>query len=91
MRFEMSRGNHEPAGHHYVVLDGHGRLMDLSLVTAGTLHDPTMAKVTWGMVSLGSETREGGQITRTDGSRQTFFDRGVIKPYIDAFKAAAAA
>jgi len=90
MRFEMSTGDHKPEGHHFVVLDNRGRLMDLSQVR-GTLHDPTITKVTWGMVSHGAETREGGTIFRVNGPPQAFFDRGPLKPYLEAFEAAEAA
>lgn len=88
MRFEMSTGNHEPAGQHYVKLNDRGRLMDLSQIN-GTLHDPTISKVTWGIVTRGAESREGGMIYRAIGGKpQAFFDKGPLKPYLAAFKAA---
>lgn len=91
MRMLISaEGEHDPPGRHLVMLDNQQTLVDLSQVR-GTLHDPTIARATWGLVSNGTETREGGQITMFDGTGRTFFDRGLLKPYIDAFHAAFAA
>lgn len=85
-----AEGEHDPPGRHLVRLDNHQILLDLARVN-GTLHDPTIARVTWGFVSRGNETREGGTIVLTDGTERTFFDRGLLKPYLDAFHAAVAA
>lgn len=84
-----AEGEHDPPGRHLVKVDDHQRLMDLSGVR-GTLHDPTILRVTWGLVSRGSETREGGTITMRDGTERTFFEKGPLKPYLDAFRAAQA-
>lgn len=71
---------------HLVVVDNHLLPMDLSGVV-GTLVDPTIARVTWGLQIDGTETREGGAIFRRDGSRQLFWDKALLQPYLDAFEA----
>lgn len=81
-----AEGSHEPPGQHYMAVDNHGLLLDLSAVT-GSLVDPTIVKVEWGQVVIGGDLREGGTITRQDGGRQTFFDREALKPYLDAWRA----
>jgi hypothetical protein len=79
-----AEGNHEPAGHHLIVVDGKATLVDLSGVT-GSLHDPSIARVEWGTVQDGNEIKPGGTIVRTDGSRRPFFDRSALMPYLNAF------
>lgn len=81
-----AEGNHEPKGHHFMVVDKHGVLLDLSNVQ-GSLHDPTIAKVTWGLIQDGRQIREGGVITRVDGHRQVFFDQAPLAPYLEAYRA----
>lgn len=69
-----------------MMVDNHGFLIDLSGIK-GTLVDPTILQVEWGMLGRGGETREGGLITRQDGSKQPFFDKALLKPYLDAWTA----
>lgn len=71
---------------HTMVVDKHLIPMDLTAV-AGTLVDPTIARVTWGLQLDGAVQREGGTIHRRDGSRQAFWDLAVLRPYLDAFEA----
>lgn len=79
-----AEGNHEPAGHHYMVVDNHGFLVDLSNVM-GTLTDPTIKRVEWVPTVAAGQVREGGAIVRADGSRQQFWDASLLKPYLDAW------
>lgn len=81
-----AEGDHDPKGQHYMVVDGVGFLIDLSGVQ-GTLADPTILKTEWGPTIIGGEQRQGGNIFRKDGGRQPFFDEGLLKPYLDAYKA----
>ncbi len=85
-----AEGNHEPAGQHYMMVDNQAVLLDLSGVQ-GALHDPSVKRVEWGTVQDGKEIKPGGTIVRRDGTRQPFFDRGAIMPYLDAFNAKMAA
>lgn len=71
---------------HWMVVDNHGLLLDLSGVL-GNLVDPTITAVTWGLQRDGNDLREGGTIVRQDGHRQAFWDRGLIEPYLKAWKA----
>jgi hypothetical protein len=70
----------------YMVVDGHGFLLDLSAVH-GTMVDKTIYAVEWGLGVFSGEAREFGVITRQDGTKQTFFDFNLLKPYIDAWRA----
>ena len=81
-----AEGNHEPAGHHLIIVDGKATLVDLSGIT-GSLHDPSIARVEWGTVQDGKEIRPGGRIVRTDGSVARFLDRSALMPYLNAFNA----
>ena len=81
-----AEGNHEPAGHHLMVVDGHATLVDLGSVV-GSLHDAAIARVEWGTVIDGKQIKPGGTITRVDGSRRPFFDRSALMPYLNAFNA----
>lgn len=80
-----NEGEHEPTGLHYMVVDNHGLLVDLSKI-AGTLIDPTISRVTWGLQRDGGQMREGGTIIRQDGSKQLFWDSELLKPYLDAWR-----
>src|SRR6266851_274133 len=85
-----AEGNHEP-DLHYMIVDGHGLLVDLdgmqnSAVDPGTLTDPTIRRVEWGPQVVNGEMRECGVITRIDGSRQTFVERELLKPYIARYE-----
>lgn len=75
---------HAPGVVHMVV-DGHGLIVDLSKI-AGTLVDPTILKVTWGLQRDGADQKFGGCIIRQDGSRQLFWDPELLKPYLDAWR-----
>ncbi len=81
-----AEGDHEPAGHHLMSVDGHQFLIDLSGVRGG-LVDPSILRIDWGPTVLGAETRDGGQITRRDGSKATFWDRAALEPYLKAWRA----
>ena len=70
---------------HTMVVDDHLIPMDLSGV--GTLVDPTITRVTWGLQLDGANLREGGTILRQDGGRQLFWDISPLRPYLDAFEA----
>lgn len=70
---------------HYMVVDGHGFLVDLSQIV-GSLVDPTIRSVTWGLQIDGNTMRRGGTITRHDGSKQLFWDNKLLKPYLDAWR-----
>lgn len=80
-----AEGAHEPP-HHYMAVDNHGFLIDLSQV-AGSLVDPTITKVEWGTRVLGTEVRDGGVIIRKDGSNRVFWDRAALEPYLKAWRA----
>ncbi len=79
-----SEGAHEPAGYHLMIVDSSALLIDLSGVS-GSLHDPSIKRVEWGLVQDGIQQRPGGFITRQDNSRTPFFDATAIAPYINAF------
>lgn len=79
-------GDHDPKDHHYMLVENHGFLIDLRGVK-GTLVDPAITQVEWDVLHKNGERREGGVITRRDGTKQTFFDKALIQPYIDAWKA----
>lgn len=81
-----AEGNHEPAGQHYMVVDNHGFLVDLSRVT-GTLHDPTILRSEWGPIVTPGGFVDAGVITRQDGGKQPFYGKDLLKPYLDAWKA----
>lgn len=90
-----AEGEHSPDWH-YVVVDGHGLLVDLdgmqnSAVDPASLTDPTIVRVTWGPTIANGTASEAGEIVRQDGSRQTFFDRELLKPYLAAYQARLAA
>lgn len=81
-----AEGNHEPAGHHLMAVDGHQFLIDLSGVQ-GALVDPSIRRVEWGSLVMSGEVRDGGTITRQDGSKQHFLDRAALEPYLAAWRA----
>lgn len=81
-----AEGDHDPKGLLYMQVDRHGFLIDLSTVV-GNLVEPTIKRVEWGPVIVDGGLREGGTIVRLDGGRQTFFDQGLLKPYLDAWRA----
>lgn len=81
-----AEGEHDPAGHHLMAVDGHQFLIDLSGV-AGALVDPNILRVEWGSTVLGTEVRDGGQIIRRDGTKQAFWDRAALEPYLAAWRA----
>lgn len=81
-----NEGKHEPAGHHYMVVDGHGLLVDLSGVS-GQLLDPTITRVTWGLQRDGVEMKPGGTIVRQDGHKQVFWEAKLLEPYLEAWRA----
>ena len=82
---------HNP-GMHYMVVDNHGLLVDLrnmrnSAVDPSSLTDPTVAQVTWGPSIRDGEMSESGTVTLVDGTRRTFFDKVLLRPYLAAFEA----
>lgn len=79
-----AEGSHDPEGLHHIIVDGFGLLLDLNGI--GSLVDPTIRRVEWGPNMLENGSREGGIITRTDGHRTPFQDRGALKPYLAAFE-----
>lgn len=81
-----AEGTHDPAGHHLMAVDGHQFLIDLSQIQGG-LVDPGILRVEWGPTVLVTEVRDGGQITRRDGSKQAFWDKAAIEPYLTAWRA----
>lgn len=81
-----AEGQHDPAGCHYMVVDGYGFLIDLSRVQ-GTLHDPTIARAEWGPAVHEGQAREFGHIVQRDGHTRSFFDKGLLTPYLNAFAA----
>jgi hypothetical protein len=85
MRVTIRRDGHAPPFHH-VTVDGHGIPIDLSQVK-GSLHDPTISYVDWGVVRENGELREGGHIVR-DGEPEPkkYFDRAALAPYLDAYE-----
>ncbi len=76
-------GAHDPPGV-LIQVDGHQVVVDLSQV-AGGLHDPTISRVTWGLLTRNGESRPGGIITMVDGNTRTFFDQDLLKPYLRAY------
>jgi len=80
-----AEGGHDPVDHHYMVVDGHGFLVDLSKI-AGRLLDPTILRVSWGPQLDNGEMRNGGCIVRQDGTKQLFWDPELLKPYLDAWR-----
>lgn len=92
MRVLISAEGDNSPDWHYVVVDGHGLLVDLdgiqnSPVDPTSLADPTIARVTWGPVIRNGEAIEAGEIILVDGSVQTFFDRELLRPYLAAYEA----
>jgi hypothetical protein len=81
-----AEGNHDPAGLHLMAVDGHQFLIDLSNVHGG-LVDPSIVRIDWGPTVLATEVRDGGQITRRDGSKSTFWDKTALEPYLAAWRA----
>ena len=85
-------GNHEP-DLHYVVVDGHGLLVDLdgirkSIVDPTSLTSPDIARVEWGPgVGRNGGGLEGGIVTMVDGSQRPFFDRHLLTPYLACYQA----
>src|SRR6266699_2989643 len=76
---------------HRMMVDLRSTLIDFagmqnSAVDPSSLTDPTVLRVEWGIALENGEMRERGVITRIDGSRQTFFDKNVLAPYLDAFE-----
>lgn len=68
---------------HYMTVDGHGLLLDLSKIE-GTLVDPTITRVTWGR-KLGDNF--GGSIWRQGESKpQPFSDSELLAPYLNAWR-----
>ena len=81
-----AEGQHDPPGQ-YMVVDGHGLLIDLTGV-AGTLVDPTILRVEWGPSVITGQPQEAGIITRRGEARQQpFYDKALLTPYINAFRA----
>lgn len=88
-----AEGKHE-ADHpftHRMEVNGRSLLIDFtgmqnSAVDPSSLTDPSVLRVEWGPTIINAEAREAGTIIRRDGSRQTFFDRNVLAPYLDAFE-----
>lgn len=81
-----AEGTQDPAGLHLMSVDAHQFLIDLSKVQ-GALVDPTILRVEWGPTVLATEVRDGGQITRRDGSKQAFWDKAALEPYLTAWRA----
>ena len=84
-------GQHEP-DLHLMIVDNNALLLDLdglrhSAIDPGSLTDPTVARVTWGPVVRNGSMTEAGEITLVDGTRRTFFDKQLLKPYLAAFEA----
>jgi len=80
-----------PAAHWRMVVDGHGVPIDLddvrnSIVDPGTLTGPTVASVTWGPTVMSGEAREAGMIVKKNGTRQAFFDRKLLAPYLALYR-----
>lgn len=71
---------------HTMVVDNHLLPIDLTNVP-GTLVDPTILRVTWGLQTDGTKLREGGTILRQGGGWQLFWDIALLRPYLDAFEA----
>lgn len=67
-------------------VDGHSFLIDLSGVR-GTLVDPTILRVEWGPAVISGQPQECGFITRRGVPPQPFFDKDLLKPYLDAWRA----
>ena len=80
-----NEGDHEPKGT-YMVVDSHGLMVDLSKI-AGQLLDRSVTRITWEPQIVNGESTEGGAIYRQDGGRQVFWDRDLLKPYLDAYQA----
>lgn len=86
-----TEGEHDPP-HHHMVVDGHGILIDLSPL-GGLGADPSITRITWGpMVMPDGTVRDGGQVFRRGGVRQTtdtqrFFDLEQLRPFIEAHAA----
>jgi hypothetical protein len=85
MQVSISSGGHVP-DLPYMVVDGHGLLLDLSKIE-GQLLDRVVSKITWGPVVINGENREGGMIQRQDGTRQPFWDVNLLTPYLKAWRA----
>lgn len=81
-----AEGHHEPAGHHLMAVDNHQFLIDLSGVP-GALVDTGIVRVEWGPTVAAGEIRDGGTITRKDGSKQAFWDAAALEPYLVAWRA----
>lgn len=82
----IDASGHHMAPGHLIRVDQSQTVVDLSNVV-GDLHDPTILRVTWGMLSKGGDTRPGGTITLVDGTKRTFFDYSILTPYLTAFDA----
>jgi hypothetical protein len=86
-----NEGGHDPPLHRMVV-DGFGCLVDLkgiriSAVDPSSLGDPSIRRVEWGpVVRQDGSLGEQGVIIRTDGSRQTFFEKHLLNAYVDVFE-----
>jgi len=76
---------------HTMVVDDHLLPMDLTSIPGGTLVDPTITRVTWGLQLDGAVLRDGGTIIRQNGGRQLFWDSAPLQPYLQAFAARKAA
>jgi len=67
-----------------MAVDNHQLLVDLSKIGA-PLVDPTVELVTWGLQQDGPGLRTGGAIHRRGEHPQKFWDREVLRPYINAW------
>lgn len=70
---------------HRMQVDQRNMVLDLSTIV-GSLVDPTITRVEWSQVLDGKTIRDGGIISR-GASRQQFYDRSALSPYIIAFEA----
>jgi hypothetical protein len=78
----ITAGDHDPPLP-FMVVERHGMHVDLTHVQ-GQLWDPTIASLAWGPTMDG---REGGKIVLKNGQTRTFWDRDLLTPYLNAWKA----
>lgn len=77
---------HPPDKHCRMQVDSRNMVLDLSGV-AGSLVDPTIARVEWAFLQDGKNVRPGGLIYRDGQRTQRFYDESALAPYLAEFEA----
>lgn len=84
---EIINGDHIPPGA-FMRVGNYGVMVDLSSVPGELWDQATSARVEWGLKEL-SSGKIYGRVTLKNGQGRTFYDKGLMTPYLTVFEARA--